>query len=102
MYTLTVKNIDKKTEIIKIIRKITNESISDISAKLESHKPVLILDSLVFDNIKTLIDVYKKFNAIGAEVEIKDDKYNRMITFELLTNRYQMFLDEMNDPNAMH
>ncbi len=102
MYSLTIKEINNKKNTIKAIKDKTNDAISDINNKINNQQPIIILDDLVFNNTKILIDLYNELTNLNNIVEIRDEDDQSIITFDILKNQYQMFLDEMNDPNALH
>ncbi len=102
MYSLTIKEINNKKNTIKAIKDKTNDAISDINNKINNQQPIIILDDLVFNNTKILIDLYNELTNLNTIVEIRDEDDQSIITFDILKNQYQMFLDEMNDPNALH
>ena len=102
MYTLTIKTDNNKLEAIKIIRNINNAPVGEINKKIENNLPVLSLNELSFENIQKLVNICNDLNKINVEFEIYDNKYKKIITYDMLTNRYNMFIEELTDPNALH
>ncbi len=102
MYTLTIKTDNNKLEAIKIIRNINNAPVGEINKKIENNLPVLSLNELSFEDIQKLVNICNDLNKINVEFEIYDNKYKKIITYDMLTNRYNMFIEELTDPNALH
>ena len=102
MYTLTIKTDNNKLEAIKIIRNINNAPVGEINKKIENNLPVLSLNELSIEDIQKLVNICNDLNKINVEFEIYDNKYKKIITYDMLTNRYNMFIEELTDPNALH
>ena len=102
MYSLTVKSYKNRTETIKIIKNATNSPMGEISNRIDNKQPIITLDQYKNDNFKLLMDLYNQLKAIETEAEFFDETYKEILQIEVVNNYYKMFLEELNNIEAMH
>lgn len=82
---IKIKDKDKMAICVKIIRKYTNEPISDIKGKIENDEYVLEGNYLEEDDIIKILKIYKELQQNGIAVELYDE-LDRVTSPELLNN----------------
>lgn len=96
---IKVKNNDKITKCISIIRKYTNLSIGEIKDKIINNEYVMEYGYTDEDGIKDILKVYKEITSLGASVEIYE--HDRNTTIDFLMNLLEMYSDIAKDMQEM-
>ena len=83
---LRVSKSKSITKTIATIRKDYPDSMTVIKGRIENHEPVLAVDYCELSGIRKILNLYKKLNALGDELDFyeNDEKVDLELVLNLL------------------
>lgn len=86
---IKVKETTFNANIVKIMRRYSDESISDIKKKVINREYLYVCDYIDFDGLATIVEIYNAMKKTNIDVELFE--HEEITTIEFLNNLIQSY-----------